>query len=82
LAKVATIVKKKATEAQPKNLKGLWIDHSHLPTNIAKKVRKQPLQIKIASAPRTKKDAPHSRILALADVALGNKQAGNRRKAG
>lgn len=71
---------KQKAEKRQNSVKGLWIDPSHLPTKLAQKIRKQPM-VKFELAPRTKKDAPHSRILALADVALGNKQAGNRRRA-
>ena len=75
------VAKKTELESKRRNAKGLWIDHPHLPTNLAQKARKQP-PLSVESAPRIKKDVPHSRILALADVALGNKRVGNRRKAG
>ena len=81
MAKKAVVEKKADAESKRKSAKGLWIDYSHLPTNLAQKTRKQPL-LKLESAPRVKKDAPHSRILALADLALGNRQFGNRRRAG
>jgi hypothetical protein len=73
--------KKPALESRQKSGKGVWIDHSHLPTNLAQKIREQPF-IQIEASRRNQKDASHSRILALADVALGNKQKGNRRKVG
>ena len=75
-------LKKSAVRSRQKSAKGkIWIDHSHLPTKLAQKIREQPL-VQIEKARRTQQDPLHSRVLALADVALGNKRGGNRRKVG